>query len=113
MHDALVHEHERAADIAREQHLVRDQQQRHAVARQILDHLQHLADELGVERRGDLVAQPHFVPHGERAGDGDTLLPAARELARIAVDLVGKADLGQHCGSERAASALAIRAAGC
>ena len=84
------------ADVAREAHLVRDHHQRHALGGQLLDHLQHLVDQLRVERRGDLVAQQHRGLHGQRAGDGHALLLAAGELARVGVELVGQADRCQQ-----------------
>jgi hypothetical protein len=67
----------RSADLAREVHLVRDHQQRHALVGQALHHLQHLAHQLGVQRRGDLVAQQHAGLHRQRAGDRHALLLAA------------------------------------
>ena len=53
---------------------------------------EHLADELGVERRGRLVEEHQLRPHGKRAGDRDALLLAARELDRVGVALVGEPD---------------------
>nr|WP_242444962.1 FCD domain-containing protein [Pseudomonas oleovorans] len=47
-----------------------DHDQGHALAGQLLDHRQHLVDQLRVERRGDLVAQQHLGRHGQGAGDG-------------------------------------------
>ena len=52
------------------------------LARHVLEHLEHLAGQFGVERRGDLVEQHQLGLHGERARDGDALLLAARELRR-------------------------------
>src|SRR3546814_19633357 len=52
---------------------------------------QHLADQLRVERRGDLVEQHDLGTHGERAGDGDPLLLAAGELAGKMVQLLAEA----------------------
>ncbi len=47
---------------------------------------------LGVERRGRLVGEDHRRIADHRARDGDALLLAARELARIVPGLAGKAD---------------------
>ena len=89
---ALVHEHDLVGDLAREAHLVRDHDHRHAVARQLAHRVEHVADELGVERRGRLVEQHQLRLHGERAGDRDTLLLAARERDGIRVELVAEPD---------------------
>ena len=50
----------------------------------------------GIERRGGLVEQHELGLHGERAGDGDALLLAARELAREGVGFVGEPDLREQ-----------------
>jgi hypothetical protein len=50
---------------------------------------EHLARHLGIERAGGLVEEHQRWPHGQRAGDRDSLLLTARELARVAVPLVG------------------------
>src|SRR5882724_4284176 len=75
---AAVHEHDTRADVAREGHLVGHHDHRHALARELLDDAEHLADQLGVERRRDLVEQQHLRPHGDRARDPHALLLAAR-----------------------------------
>ena len=59
---------------------------------EVAHHLEHLADELGIERRGRLVEQHELRPHRQRAGDRDALLLAARELDRVGVALVGEPD---------------------
>ena len=75
-----------------------------------LDHdVQHLLDHLGIERRGRLVEQHHLRLHAERAGDGDALLLAARELAGIFVRLLGNA----HALEEAASRAPRPRRASC
>ena len=76
-----------------EAHLVGDDQHRHAVRRESAHDDQHLAPELGVERRGRFVEQHHLRRHGERAGDGDALLLAAGQARRHDVALLGEADL--------------------
>ena len=93
---ALVHEDGRARDIAGEAHLVGHEQHRHAVLRQLLHDQQHLAGQLGVERRGHLVEEHDLGPHRQRPGDRDTLLLAARELRGEGVELVLEADAPQH-----------------
>ena len=49
--------HHPVGDLAGEAHLVGGQHHRHALALEVADHRQHLADQLRVERRGDLVEQ--------------------------------------------------------
>ena len=98
---ALVHEHGDVGDAAGEAHLVGDEQHGHAVFREPLHHPQHLLGQLRVECRGHLVEQHHLGPHGERAGDGDPLLLAARELVRIGVELLGEAHELEHLLGDR------------
>jgi len=71
---------------------VRHHHHRHALARQRLDHVEHLAHELDVERGRRLVEQHRFRPHHEGARDRDTLLLAARELVRELRALLGEAN---------------------
>jgi hypothetical protein len=54
--------------------------------------VEHVADELGVERRGRLVEQHQLGLHRERARDRDPLLLAAGELRGVGVELVGEPD---------------------
>jgi len=68
-------------------------QHRHALARQAFHHLEHLADQLWIERRGRFVEQHQPQLHGQRPGDGDALLPAARQARRI-----GHKVRGSDCG---------------
>jgi hypothetical protein len=72
-------------DLAREAHLVRRDQHRHALGLELADRLQHLADELGIERARDLVEQQRAGTRRERAGDRDALLLAAREPVGVVV----------------------------
>ena len=57
---------------------------------------QHLAHELGVQRRGGLVEEQQLRAQGEGTHDADALLLAAGELERVAVLLAGQADAGQQ-----------------
>ena len=90
---ALVHEDEPVADLARELHLVRDDEHRHPVTGQIAHHDQHLADELRIERGGDLVEEHHVRLHHQRPRDRDPLLLAAGELVRMLAGLLRQPDL--------------------
>ena len=60
---------------------------------QVAHDREHVADELGVERRGRLVEEHELGVHRQRPGDGDALLLAAGELRREGVVLVGQPDL--------------------
>ena len=69
-----VEEDGAAADLACEAHLVRHDDHRHAALGEVLHHVEHLADHLGVERAGRLVEKEDVGPQRQRAGDGDALL---------------------------------------
>ena len=77
---ALVQEADPVGDLAGEAHLVGGDQHRHALVLERPHRREHLADELGIERRGDLVEQHRPRPRGERARQRDALLLAAGEL---------------------------------
>ena len=78
-------------DRARELHLVGDEDHRHALLREVGDDLQHLALELRIEGRRDLVEQHDLRREREAARDRDALLLAAGELVRIGVALLDEA----------------------
>ena len=77
-------------DVAREAHLVRRDQHRHPAGGELADHVEHLRDELGVERARDLVEEQQPRLHRERAHDRDALLLAAGEPVGVLVALVGE-----------------------
>ena len=79
-------------DVAREAHLVRGDQHRHAVGGELADDLEHLGDELGVERARDLVEQQQPRLHRQRPDDGHALLLSAGEPVGILVALVREAE---------------------
>ena len=89
---ALVDEDDPVADLAREAHLVGDDDHRHPVAGEVAHHVEHLADHLRVERRGRLVEEHQLRLDRERAGDRDPLLLAAGEVGRVGVGLLGDPD---------------------
>ena len=91
-----MQEHHAVRHVAREAHLVRDDQHRAAFLRQRAHHAQHFADQLRIERRGRLVEQHHLRLHRQGAGDRHALLLAARQMRRIVVALLGDADLGEQ-----------------
>jgi hypothetical protein len=94
--DAVAHKRDPVGDLLGESDLVRDDDHCHALAGELLDDGEHLADKLGVERRGDLVEKHHRGAHRQRAGDRDTLTLAAREVLRIGAGLVGETDFGEQ-----------------
>jgi len=49
-------------------------------ARQVVRNVQHLADQLGVERRGGLVEQHHRRSHSQRTGIGTDPARASEPL---------------------------------
>ncbi|MCY1383515.1 hypothetical protein D9M69_716500 [compost metagenome] len=53
---------------------MRDEDHRHALFGEAAHDAQHLADEFGIERAGDLVEQERVRLHGKRPGDGHALL---------------------------------------
>ena len=63
---------------------------------ELADDLEHLGDELGVERARDLVEQHEARLHRERAHDRDALLLAAGEPVGILLALVGEAEAGEE-----------------
>ena len=91
-----VEEDGAAADLACEAHLVRHDDHRHAALGEVLHHVEHLADHLGVEGAGRLVEEHDLGVHHQRAHDGDTLLLTAGELAGIGVGAVGKAHAAEQ-----------------
>src|SRR5258708_38345850 len=62
---ALVEDDDPVGDALGEIHLVGDHHHGHALVGQRLHHRQHLADGLGIERRGRLVEQHDVGLHGE------------------------------------------------
>ena len=98
---ALVEDDHPVGDALGEIHLVGDHHHGHALVGQRLHHCQHLADGLGIERRGRLVEQHDVGLHGERAGDRHPLLLAARQRRRMLARLIGQADLAQQLGGPR------------
>ena len=84
---AGVEEAHRFGDLAGEAHLVGGDHHRHAARPKVANDVEDLADELGVERRGDLVEQHHVGVHRQRPGDGDALLLATGQLIGIGVRL--------------------------
>ena len=76
--------------------------------RQLDHHVEHLADHLGVERRGRLVEQHHDRVHAQRAGDRDALLLPARQLSRELV-LVRRSGRHGRASSTRARLGVGVR----
>src|ERR1017187_488097 len=66
-----------------EVHLVRHHDHGHPALREVLHYFEHLAHQLGVERRRGFVEEHEFGIHGQGASDRDTLLLTPRKLTRI------------------------------
>ena len=96
MHPALVHENDAGADVARKFHFMRYHQQRHAFASQFTHDREHLRDQLGIERRGDLVAEKRDRLHGECTGNGNALLLTTGQFIGIGIELMRQPDPFQH-----------------
>ena len=75
-----------------EVHLVGHDDHRHALARELAHHVEHLLDQLRVERAGDLVEQHHVRVHRQRPRDRHPLLLAPRQPIGILVHLVREPD---------------------
>ncbi|EMF03274.1 hypothetical protein F518_22560 [Serratia marcescens VGH107] len=86
------HKHHPIRRFARKADFMRDDHQRDAQIRQSLNHVQHFTDQLGIERGGRLIEQDHLRVQRQRARDGDALLLAAGEVARIGIRLVAQPD---------------------
>ncbi len=69
--------------------------------RELADHVEHLGDELRVERARHLVEQQQVRLHRERTRDRDALLLAAREPVRVLVALVREPEALEQAGRVR------------
>ncbi len=92
---AAVHEDDAIGDIAREGHLVGDNDHGHALVRQLAHGREHFANELGVQRGGHLIEQHHLGLHGERARNRHTLLLPPGQFRWVGVFLADQPDLPQ------------------
>ena len=90
---ALRHEHDSVGHIPRKAHFMGHDDHRHAVPGELPHDAEHLADKLGIERRGHLVEQHRLRTHRERACDRHTLLLATAQFLRKGIDLVGQPDV--------------------
>ena len=88
---AVVDEDDPIGHLPGKTDLVGDDDQRGAGTGEILDDGEHLADQFGIQGRGRLVEQHDLRFHRQGSGDGDPLLLAAGQLARIGGCLVGHA----------------------
>jgi len=103
---AVVEKADLVRDLACETHLVRRDHHRHPALGQLADHVQHLTDELGVERARDLVQEQQIGLHRERADDRGALLLASREPVRVLVLLVGEAEADEEVACVRLGAIL-------
>ena len=69
-----IHEDDAIGDFARETHLVRDDDHRHAVFGQILHRVENILNKFRVKGRRWFIEEHQLRLHAESAGDGNTLL---------------------------------------
>jgi len=79
-----VHEYGLVGHLAREAHLVRDDDHRHPFLGERAHYIEHLADQLGIQRRGRLVEEHQLWSHRKRSRDRHPLLLATGQLRRVA-----------------------------
>ena len=91
-HFATIHEDDAVGGLGGKPDLMRHNDHRDVLPREIRHDRQDLADEFGIERARRLVEEEEFRLHREGARDGDPLLLSARELGRIDVPLFREAD---------------------
>src|SRR5450631_3601950 len=83
--------------------VVGDEDERHAApARQLEHQREYRVGTAAIEVAGRLVGEHAVGLAGERAGDGDALALATRELRRPMRETLAKADLSQCFGGARA-----------
>ena len=97
----VVQEADLVGDLARERHLVRRDDHRHPLGLELAHDLEHLADQLGVERARDLVEQQRARARRQRAGDRDPLLLAAREAVGVVVLAPGQPEAREQLARPR------------
>ena len=99
-HNAVFHKDDAVGHIAGKAHLMGDDHQRKSVGSQLGDGIQHLAGQLGVQRRGRLIEKQYLRPECDGPGDGHALLLPAGKLIRVKILPVEHPDLFQHlvCG---------------
>ncbi|EKU46918.1 6-pyruvoyl-tetrahydropterin synthase [Brevibacterium casei S18] len=90
---AAVEHHHSVGYLPRELHLVGDEEHRDVRGLgDVAQHCEDVADELGVEGRGDLVEEEDLRAHRQRPGDRHPLLLTAGEPGRVLVGLLAQPD---------------------
>src|SRR5208283_4793560 len=87
--DPIIHEDDPVGDVAGKAHLMGDDDHCHSGFREAADHAEHLADQLGIERRCGLVEQHDPRRHRERPSDRDALLLTTGEAMWQMIDMIG------------------------
>jgi transposase len=82
--------------IAGKAHLVRRDQHRHPLLLQLADDLEHLADQLWIERTRDLVQEQRPRTGEQGAGDRHALLLTTRETVLIVIASVAESEPTEH-----------------
>ena len=95
MDQAIAEERHPVGHVAGEADLVGDQDHGHAFLGEQAHGVQHLADQLRVERRGGFVEQHVVRRHRQRPGDRHALLLAAGKALGEDLELVAETDVGE------------------
>ena len=92
-HDQSIgHEYDSIGHFLGKTHFMSDAEHGHALFCEALHDCEHLTYEFRVQGAGRFIEKHDLRFHGECSGDSDTLLLAARKLARIYIDLIRQAD---------------------
>ena len=94
--DAVIHKNDLIGNVLGKIHFVGNDDHGHILGGKLLDDLQDLARDFGVERRSRLIKAKHVGIQSERTRDGNTLLLTARKLTGIGIGFIGKSDLGKQ-----------------
>ena len=88
----VIQEDDPVGDGSREGHLMRDDQHGQPLLRELEHNVEHLANHLRVQRRGDLIEEHHLRMHLKGPHDRHTLLLSTGQHTRIGVFLVAESD---------------------
>ena len=105
--DAEVHDGDPVGDVVDDAEVVRDEDVRQVeLVLQVVEQVDHLRLDRDVERGDRLVGDDQLRVQRERARDADPLPLSARELVRVAVDVIGREpdDLEQLAHPRRASA---------
>src|SRR5215471_16818037 len=90
--NSFIHEDHMIGHLTGKTHLVCHHHHRHTFLGKLAHDLEHLADQLRIERRSGFVKEHEFGVHGERTSNSNALLLAAGELVRIDMGFLDEAN---------------------